>query len=115
LIVSDNLGYELIREMTTGISFNKTICNVIIVKNGNDTDELKGLLEKEKITVKVVDDIGALPEVAKEEYTRAKHERQDWTKKQLKKNLKDMKKRQGKKDDDELEVGSHADEAQKTN
>ena len=41
LIVSDNLGYELVRDMTeTGISFNKTICNVLIVNNGNDTATL---------------------------------------------------------------------------
>ena len=76
MIVSDNLGYELIREMTTkGISFNKTICNVIIVNNGNNTDEVKGLIEAQKtITVKVVENIDELPEVAKSEYTRAKHE-----------------------------------------
>ena len=76
LIVSDNLGYELIREMTTkGISFNKTICNVIIVNGGGNTDGLKELIEAQKaITVKVVENIDELPEVAKSEYTRAKHE-----------------------------------------
>ena len=63
MIVSDNLGYELVREMTkTGISFNKTICNVLIVKNGNDTAELvekikayNSLAEKEKNKEKKID------------------------------------------------------------
>ena len=63
MIVSDNLGYELVREMTkTGISFNKTICNVLIVKNGNDTAELVEKIkaynkaaEKEKNKDKLID------------------------------------------------------------
>ena len=39
LIVSDDEGYNLVETMMgKGINFNKTICNVIIKKNGNEGD-----------------------------------------------------------------------------
>ena len=42
LIVSDEEGYNLIRALMSGLNFNKTICNVVLKKDGKEGD-----LEKE--------------------------------------------------------------------
>lgn len=38
LIVSGEEGYNLVRAMMSGLNFNKTICNVVLKKDGTEGD-----------------------------------------------------------------------------
>jgi len=65
LIVSDDEGYNLVRTMMAdGINFNKTICNVIIKKNGNEGDLEDKAAAFKKFTVTPADADADLKEVA---------------------------------------------------
>ena len=38
LIVSDTEGYDIVTTLKSGINFNKTVCNVILKKDGTEGD-----------------------------------------------------------------------------
>jgi len=38
IIVSDEEGYNLVRHLISGINFNRTICNIILIKDGSEGD-----------------------------------------------------------------------------
>ena len=38
IIVSDEEGYNLVRHLISGINYNRTICNIILIKDSTEGD-----------------------------------------------------------------------------